>query len=104
MGRALILLGLAAAAICPLAFGVGMGLWQFMPECKVGSGGPAYGCILFGLDISGLMQMLVVLGFLGSFFLVPAGLVFLIIGIIVAVVRVRPAQTKVVTDNETPNP
>ena len=84
MGSKLALAGLVVALFCPVAFGIGMVLSQFMPSCKVGSGGPAYGCILAGVDISLLMHYLLVLGLLGSFFLVPAGLLLVAVGGVVS--------------------
>jgi hypothetical protein len=89
MGRFLVFSGLFSALICPLMFGVGMTLWRFMPNCKVGSGGPASDCILFGMNIGWLMDLTVTLGFLGSFFMVPIGIILFVLGVVISAYNSR---------------
>jgi hypothetical protein len=85
MGKWTMISGGIIGAICPIAFSLGLLLWLLMPDCKIGSGGPAYGCILLGLDISGPMGLLVTSGFLGSFFLVPLGIMVFVVGGVIAI-------------------
>ena len=77
MGQRYVIFCLIVILICPLAFGIGMGLWTFMPDCKIGSGDPASGCVLIGVNINSFMQFAVIQGFLGSFLLTPVGILLL---------------------------
>jgi hypothetical protein len=91
--RGRILLGLLIGLPCPLAFGLGMGLWEFLPNCQVGAVGPTTGCAVFGLEINGLMDILIGPGFLGALFLAPIGALLVISGLLSARSgRGRPSQ------------
>jgi hypothetical protein len=82
-GRGLILLGLVIGLPFPLGFGLGMGLWEFLPNCQVGTAvGPTTGCALFGVDINGLMDILVGTCFLGAVVLAPIGALLVISGLV----------------------
>jgi hypothetical protein len=71
--------GLFTALVCPVIVVTGFSLWFLMPHCTAGSSGPADGCTLLGLNLNWFMN-LVVLAFLGAFFLVPLGVVIVFVG------------------------
>ena len=58
---------------------IGFSLWFLMPHCTAGSSGPADGCTLLGLNLNWYMN-LTVLAFLGTFLLVPLGVLIVLIG------------------------
>ena len=72
-------IGLFVALICPAVLFVGFGLWSQMPHCGAGDSGPAKGCVLLGINLNWLID-LTVLSFVGAFFLVPIGLLTMLIG------------------------
>lgn len=61
---------------------VGIGLMGLMPGCTGGSSGPASGCYLSGLDLNWLVQLSVV-SFVGSFIVVPIGVLFVVLSAVV---------------------
>lgn len=75
----LLVLGAVIAAAGP-ALALLSGLASQLPSCSAGvSGGPAQGCRLAGVDIDGLVGLLLP-AFLLSFATVPAGLLLMLLG------------------------
>jgi len=75
----LLVLGAVIAAAGP-ALAALSGLASQLPSCSAGiSGGPAHGCRLAGVDIDGLVSLLLP-AFLLSFVTVPAGLLLMLLG------------------------
>lgn len=76
---------LAITAFFPLLFVLLAAFSQLMPGCSLGgSGGPAYGCSLFGIGFNWLVG-LATPAFVISFFTVPLGVIFTIVAFIVSV-------------------
>ena len=71
--------GFFTALLCPVIVLIGFSLWYFMPDCKAGSSGPAGGCILLDLNLNWFMNLFV-LAFLGTFLLVPVGVLIIVVG------------------------
>ena len=75
MAGRIVVAGVVVAAFGPLAFGVLAFFSQLMPGCVIGgSGGPAYGCMLVGVNFNWLITWATPM-FVISFFSVPIGLV-----------------------------
>lgn len=75
--------GLILAGLFPMLAVLLLGLGAIIPGCNLGgSGGPASGCDLIGVDFSGLVG-LGTYAFVISFFTVPLGGLIALIGSIV---------------------
>jgi len=80
MSNKTITVGLLIAAAFPLTFAVLAGLSSLIPGCVPGgSGGPAYGCLVFGISLNWLINF-VTLTFVISFFSVPIGILICLVG------------------------
>jgi hypothetical protein len=71
--------GIALAAACPLLFGFGVLLSVLFPACSQPG---TSGCNPLGLDLYSIMSVGYWWGFVGSFFLVPIGVVVMTIGVL----------------------
>ena len=76
--RSVVRFGLFTLLICPAVMLVGAVLWPLMPSCRGGSNAIT-GCILFGVNLNWLYDLFI-LAFLGAFFLVPLGILILVVG------------------------
>jgi hypothetical protein len=74
--------GIAIATLCPLLIGLGVLLSKVvLPECSAKQTFAA--CSLLGYNMYGLMEVCFMWGFVGGIFLVPIGVVVLIIGVLI---------------------
>ena len=80
--RRITVAALVVAFSCPLMFGLGLALSEFMPSCQWAASAPAGGCLLFGIDLNWLITASTI-AFVGSFFSIPLGLAIAIIAVIV---------------------
>ncbi|MES3024547.1 MAG: hypothetical protein V4857_23510 [Pseudomonadota bacterium] len=72
--------GLILAGLFPIIAFIILSLGSLLPGCNLGgSGGPASGCQLIGIDISALIGFGTT-AFVLSFFAVPIGLIIAVIG------------------------
>jgi hypothetical protein len=94
MGRNTVIFGLVLALICPVVSGLGLALSSFMPGCTGGDSGPAAGCILHGVNLNWLIQISI-LAFMGGFFLVPAGVLVIVIGTLIQFVEAKSRNAQV---------